>query len=572
MKDISKDFDYKEILNEALRTVSYPRTKEVHGRQWTTTLALQPGDENSHGWFKQEPKLRMVLYQRLTISEEKYSFILCHGEHQQYVERAFCQLDSTLRPLVEEGEVKLISTLLCAAILPWPKTVQQLTRDLVEVIQKEGVKGKKYWIGVNQVLKNYRLSTEEHDSLTNRTRRLPRDVSLNHHQINLKEVVRQKFDTSQCELLKQSEQDEQPALHLAAGRGYYESCHALLAAGSKVNYAHPLTGDTALHLAVEHHCVVKLLICSGANVSIANFKGETALNRAKMSESRNAQKSASFLEEILNLQEKCNAYYSLSKSLPGPASTEGKTYLLSLDGGGMRSVIIAMTLMHIENRMKQLEPNCRPFASYFDHIAGTSAGGICALLLGHKGASLRISDIFLFRALTDVFMKPRADRGRTLEELVREFLGDDVKMADCNNTRVIVPTALYTHNPPNLHLMCNYGPARDGLPGPEERLTWEAACASTAAPHYFPCFQGKFLDGGLMANNPTLVAMSEIVNQVEREGKRVELGLVVSVGTGVPPPEPVKDIEFFLSNPLQVFSKSLVSGITNLLQLFVPND
>ena len=574
VKDISKDFHYKEILNEALRTVSYPRTKEAYGGQWTTTLALLPVHKHGHGLFKHDgSKLRVVLYQRLATSEEEHSFVLCRGEHQRYVERAFHQLDSTLRPLVEEGEVQLVPALLNAAVLPRPKTVQQLSRDLVEVIQKEGLTSEKYWISVNKALENYRVGTEEPDGPIDRRRRLQRAASLNQHQLIWKELdhqlLKRSFDVPLSELLDQSEQDELPALQLAASSGYFESCQALLLAGSEVNYTHPITGNTALHLAVEDHRIVKLLICFDADVTIANFKGETALDKAKMSESKNAKKSVSFIEEVLDLQAKCTAYYNLLKSLPDPASTEGKTYLLSLDGGGMRGVIITITLMHIENRMKQLDPNCGPLASYFDYIAGTSAGGICALLLGHAGTSLETTGLFLFRTLTDVFMKPRAERGRRLEELLREFLGDDTKMADHIDTRVIVPTTLYTHNPPNLHLMCNYGPARDGLPGPEERLAWEAACASTAAPHYFPCFRGKFLDGGLMANNPTLIAMSEIVSQAEREGKRAELGLVVSVGTGVPPPEPVKDIEFFLSNPLQVLSKSLVSGITNLLQLFV---
>ena len=48
-----------------------------------------------------------------------------------------------------------------------------------------------------------------------------------------------------------------------------------------------------------------------------------------------------------------------------------------------------------------------------------------------------------------------------------------------------------------------------------------------------------------MANNPALAAMTDIFNQAEREAKPIELGLVVSVGTGVPFPEPVKDMSYF---------------------------
>lgn len=42
-----------------------------------------------------------------------------------------------------------------------------------------------------------------------------------------------------------------------------------------------------------------------------------------------------------------------------------------------------------------------------------------------------------------------------------------------------------------------------------EQLVWRAARSSGAAPTYFRPM-GRFLDGGLLANNPTLDAMSEI--------------------------------------------------------------
>lgn len=46
-------------------------------------------------------------------------------------------------------------------------------------------------------------------------------------------------------------------------------------------------------------------------------------------------------------------------------------------------------------------------------------------------------------------------------------------------------------------------------PHPPEQLVWRAARSSGAAPTYFRP-NGRFLDGGLLANNPTLDAMTEI--------------------------------------------------------------
>jgi patatin-like phospholipase/acyl hydrolase len=39
---------------------------------------------------------------------------------------------------------------------------------------------------------------------------------------------------------------------------------------------------------------------------------------------------------------------------------------------------------------------------------------------------------------------------------------------------------------------------------------WEAAMRTSAAPTYFPVFQG-YTDGGLVANNPSIVAVSKAI-------------------------------------------------------------
>jgi len=42
-----------------------------------------------------------------------------------------------------------------------------------------------------------------------------------------------------------------------------------------------------------------------------------------------------------------------------------------------------------------------------------------------------------------------------------------------------------------------------------EQYVWQAARSSGSAPTYFQAF-GRFLDGGLMSNNPTLDVLTEI--------------------------------------------------------------
>ena len=54
-------------------------------------------------------------------------------------------------------------------------------------------------------------------------------------------------------------------------------------------------------------------------------------------------------------------------------------------------------------------------------------------------------------------------------------------------------------------MLCNYGEAKNDQKPPSEWRVWEASLATSAAPFYFPPFDDKFVDGGVMANNPTLI-------------------------------------------------------------------
>ena len=58
---------------------------------------------------------------------------------------------------------------------------------------------------------------------------------------------------------------------------------------------------------------------------------------------------------------------------------------------------------------------------------------------------------------------------------------------------------------------------------------------------------GPFLDGGLIANNPTLDVLTDIhkYNTNVRGDQACPFGLVVSLGTGVPPPMHVPSFDVF---------------------------
>jgi len=105
-------------------------------------------------------------------------------------------------------------------------------------------------------------------------------------------------------------------------------------------------------------------------------------------------------------------------------------------------------------------------------------------------------------------------------------------------------------------------------PPPHEQLVWRAARATGAAPSYFRAF-GRFLDGGLIANNPTLDAMTEIheynmaLRSAGREAEAIPVSVVMSLGTGHIPVTELKDIDVFRPESIWDTAK-LAYGISTI--------
>ena len=363
-------------------------------------------------------------------------------------------------------------------------------------------------------------------------------------------------------------------LIVAIEKQYIKSTLLLLLGGADPDQHHPVNGNTPLHFAITagNLVIVKMLLVFGADPTLCNEDGITPLQLSKdLDKDGSKVKITQILEEMAMLQEKTWNYFISNNEVP-ETRKEKETYLLAMDGGGIRSFNICQAFLAIEDRMKQLNPHCPSFFSYFDYVAGTSAGGIVALISTYTDAQTSVSRALIYKIVTDVFSKPKCERGKLMDKYLQEMVGEDTRMSHPIDQRLIITTTLANVSPSKLHLMTNYGEERDGQAGPSERKVWEAAKATSAAPYFFPTFQGKFLDGGLMANNPTLDAMVEIQDQAEKEGKDVKMGLVLSLGTGYAPSKSVDNIEVFMPglNFKTISSmKETFSGIQSLLDLFI---
>ncbi|XP_062542615.1 85/88 kDa calcium-independent phospholipase A2 isoform X5 [Armigeres subalbatus] len=265
---------------------------------------------------------------------------------------------------------------------------------------------------------------------------------------------------------------------------------------------------------------------------------------------------------------------------PPPTSGEwhGRGRLLCLDGGGIRGLVLAQMLLEIE-RLAQT-----PINHLFDWIAGTSTGGMLALGLG-CGKTMKQCMCLYLRMKDQAFVGSRPYPSEPLETVLKDQLGEFTVMSDIKYPKLMVTGVMADRKPVDLHLFRNYKCASDILgiatpsnsrrqppPPPEDQLVWRVARATGAAPSYFRAF-GRFLDGGLIANNPTLDAMTEIheynmaLKSLGREAETTPISIVVSLGTGLIPVTELKEIDVFRPDSIWDTAKLAygISAIGNLL-------
>uniref|UniRef100_A0A8C7JRN9 phospholipase A2 n=1 Tax=Oncorhynchus kisutch TaxID=8019 RepID=A0A8C7JRN9_ONCKI len=348
------------------------------------------------------------------------------------------------------------------------------------------------------------------------------------------------------------------ALHVLTKRGRFDASMVLLTHGGEPNLKGQ-DGNTALHLAMkmDHMELIKALIVFGADVEIHNDLGETpGLIAARTSKGSNRKVLLDMLCSV-GVQ-RCAPPSSPLNSHPPPRRLLHR--LLCLDGGGIKGLVLIQLLISLEKEAG------RPIKELFDWVSGTSTGGILALAIVH-GKDMEYLRCLYFRMKEQVFKGSRPYESAPLEDFLKKEFGENTMMTDVRHPRVMVTSVLADRHPGELHLFRNYDPPslpRDpNLLGLSEQVVWRAARSSGAAPTYFRPM-GRFLDGGLLANNPTLDAMTEIHQynkSLKGRGHEVQrLGVVVSLGTGKPPQVVVNSVDVFRpSNPLEL-AKSFVGA------------
>ena len=212
--------------------------------------------------------------------------------------------------------------------------------------------------------------------------------------------------------------------------------------------------------------------------------------------------------------------------------TDDAFNILALDGGGIRGIYAAHVLARLEDTLGV------PVRERFDLIAGTSTGSILA---GAASMSIPMKTLVsLFESQAGRIFKRRMFsfspfiRSRyptdPLDGVIAEYV-PEVTMGEVPTPLMITSSDVSTggvHVFKSRYLEDLGEPyLRDG----EVRLR-DAILASCAAPTYFnPRQVGEYLlaDGGLWANNPTIIAVTEAISKFRQTLGKIR---VLSVGTG----------------------------------------
>ena len=219
--------------------------------------------------------------------------------------------------------------------------------------------------------------------------------------------------------------------------------------------------------------------------------------------------------------------------------------ILAIDGGGIRGIFPAAVLAGLEERYL----GGRSIAGYFDLIAGTSTGGIIALGLAGGLTAGDLRQLYLERG-NEIFppyglgLVGRIGRGLNtcrrllrysydqdaLAMLLRNYLGDLKLGAAC--TRLCVPSFDGVHGEVYIFKTPHHPDFRTDL----HELMVKIALATSAAPTYYrPLRDGgyTFVDGGIWANNPVMIALTEALTSFNVDRERL---CILSIGCGAEAP------------------------------------
>ncbi len=212
-------------------------------------------------------------------------------------------------------------------------------------------------------------------------------------------------------------------------------------------------------------------------------------------------------------------------TVEGLSDESGPFQMLAFDGGGLKGLFAAAVLAEIEGQLDVA------IIDHFDLIAGTSTGGLIALALGAGLTPAEIVDFYVNHG-PRIFGRPRGisllwrakHKPDGLRAALTEVFGD--RRLGCSSKRLVIPAYSLDLNDVRIFKTRHH----KRLTADHTELMVDVAMATTAAPTFLPAFRlrnHRLVDGGIWANNPTLVAVAEARSMLDVP---LEQMLVLSMG------------------------------------------
>lgn len=220
--------------------------------------------------------------------------------------------------------------------------------------------------------------------------------------------------------------------------------------------------------------------------------------------------------------------------------------VLSLDGGGVRGYLTVCILANIEKYLNKGKSEYIHLGKYFDLIAGTSTGAIIAGLLAVGKSAVKVKEIYE-KDMQEIFSDEMKNfefnikglplsfsskyKKTNLEAKAKEYFKDKTFKRNDLVTSLLVTAVDITTAKPRFYKSDYFAKNSTRV---DEKLS-DAIVASASAPAYFPLskeieYSSYLIDGGVVANNPSLVALIDAIKlKKEKEYDKVVL---LSVGTG----------------------------------------
>lgn len=201
--------------------------------------------------------------------------------------------------------------------------------------------------------------------------------------------------------------------------------------------------------------------------------------------------------------------------------------VLCISGGGIRGIIPGTVITSIEAMTG------KPAAQSFDLIAGTSTGGIIACGLGAGIPAATLVAMYVQRGpqiFERKWWRPVVALPKYSESGVNKVLADvfGAKRYHEARTKILVP-AFDQKEYTSTHFKswdCD-----------TDTTYFDVARSTSSAPTYFPAYKGRYSDGGVFANDPSMNAYAEARCLWPDESIRmISLGTGYKPGHAQPPP------------------------------------